>query len=307
MKKHLAFLILLFFSAQIYSQTVSGYWYGTANVKSNNSNNNYLVELVIRQNKSQVKGILNYYFKNIFRSVAVSGHYNTVSRELTLYNIPLTYHGSTRTMEVDCIMNMSGILRVAKAGSSLTGSFIGKPEYKYTCVNVAFNLAYNADISKEDSLLQALRLYKETYQMWTPSATDTLASVNVVQRKVVNFVVDRQYKERETVVTDQIIVESDSVQVDFYDNGEIDGDSISVFYNDQLLAFNRRLSTRAIHFDLGLDSTREYNTLAMFADNLGSISPNTALMMITDGKKRYEVRLSSNLEKNAAVRIRRKK
>ena len=307
MKKHLVVLILLFFTLQSFSQSVSGYWYGTANVKSNNSNNNYLVELVIRQNKTQVKGVLNYYFKNIFRSLAVTGSYNSLSRELILFNIPLTYHGSPAKMEVDCIMNMAGILRVAKAGSSITGAFIGKPEYKYTCVDVAFNLAYNADISKEDSILQAIRLYKEAYQVWTPSATDTLAAVNVIQRKVVNFVVDRQYKERENVVAQQIDVESDSLKVDFYDNGEIDGDSISVFYNDQLLAFNRRLSTRAVHFDLGLDSTKEFNTLAMFADNLGSISPNTALMMITDGKNRFEIRLSSNLQKNAAVRIKRKK
>ena len=307
MKKHLVVLILLFFTLQSFSQSVSGYWYGTANVKSNNSNNNYLVELVIRQNKTQVKGVLNYYFKNIFRSLAVTGSYNSLSRELILFNIPLTYHGSTAKMEVDCIMNMAGILRVAKAGSSLTGAFIGKPEYKYTCVDVAFNLAYNADISKEDSILQAIRLYKEEYQVWTPSATDTLAAVNVMQRKVVNYVVDRQYKERETVVAQEIFAESDSLKVDFYDNGEIDGDSISVFFNDQLLAFNRRLSTRAVHFDLGLDSTKEFNTLTMFADNLGSIPPNTALMMITDGKNRYEVRLSSNLQKNAAIRIKRKK
>ena len=83
--------------------------------------------------------------------------------------------------------------------------------------------------------------------------------------------------------------------------------SISVFYNNQLLAFNRRLSTKAIHFSLGLDSTKEVNELTMFADNLGSLPPNTALMLVYDGKKRYEIRLSSNLQKNATVRIKRKK
>jgi len=97
------------------------------------------------------------------------------------------------------------------------------------------------------------------------------------------------------------------VQVDFYDNGEIDGDSISVFFNKQLIAFNRILSTRSIHIDLALDSKKEINELSMFADNLGSIPPNTALMVVSDGKRKYEVRLSSNFEKNATVRIRRKK
>jgi hypothetical protein len=45
----------------------------------------------------------------------------------------------------------------------------------------------------------------------------------------------------------------------------------------------------------------------MFADNLGSIPPNTALMIVTDGNKQYQIRLSSNLQKNASVRISRKK
>ena len=45
----------------------------------------------------------------------------------------------------------------------------------------------------------------------------------------------------------------------------------------------------------------------MFADNLGSIPPNTALMIIDDGKKKYEIRLSSSLEKNATIRIKKKK
>ncbi|MDU0220284.1 hypothetical protein, partial [Escherichia coli] len=63
----------------------------------------------------------------------------------------------------------------------------------------------------------------------------------------------------------------------------------------------------SIHFNLVLDSARAYNELTMFADNLGSIPPNTALMIVTDGNKQYQIRLSSNLQKNASVRIRRKK
>jgi hypothetical protein len=44
----------------------------------------------------------------------------------------------------------------------------------------------------------------------------------------------------------------------------------------------------------------------MFADNLGSIPPNTALMIVNDGRKQYDIRLTSNLQKNATIRIRRK-
>jgi len=136
---------------------------------------------------------------------------------------------------------------------------------------------------------------------------DTLAAVNVVQRKVVNYVIEDRFKQRENVIANEIEVASDSIQVDFYDNGEIDGDSISVFFNKQLLAFSQRLSSRSIHFSLKLDPTKEVQELSMYADNLGSIPPNTALMIVTDGKKQQEIRLASNLERNATIRIRRKK
>ena len=130
MKKILVCL-LLFASFHASSQSVFGYWYGYANVKTSSSANNYLVELILQPEKGYVKGILNYYFRNTYRSLQVKGNYNTDSRQLSLYNIPVTYHGSASNLEVDCIMNMQATLRVAKAGSSLLGNFISLPDYKY--------------------------------------------------------------------------------------------------------------------------------------------------------------------------------
>jgi len=305
--KKAALLIFILISLHTFSQTVSGYWYGTANVKSIGSANNYLVELIIRQNRTQVQGIINYYFKKSFRSIKVNGNYDSRTRQLNLFNIPLTYHASLEDMEIDCIMDFAATLRVAKTGSNLIGTFVGKPGYRYSCVDVNFNLRLDADISKEDSILQAIKLYKETYQVWKPTYQDTEIAVNIIPRKVENYVIDAEYKKRENIASKEITVDSDTLSVDFFDNGEVDGDSISIFYNDKLIAFNRILSTKAVHFNVGLDTTKEVNEISMFADNLGAIPPNTALMVVSDGKKRYEISMSSNLSQNATLRIRRKK
>jgi hypothetical protein len=45
----------------------------------------------------------------------------------------------------------------------------------------------------------------------------------------------------------------------------------------------------------------------MYAENLGSIPPNTGLLIIMDGEKRYEVRFSADLKTNAAILLRRRK
>ena len=57
---------------------------------------------------------------------------------------------------------MVATLRVAKAGSNLVGSFKGLPDNKYMCVDINFNLALSADMSKQDSVLTALRNFKES-------------------------------------------------------------------------------------------------------------------------------------------------
>jgi hypothetical protein len=305
MKKTLL-LLLLFGSVSLSAQSVFGYWYGNANVKTKNSANNYLVEMVLQPEKGYVKGILNYYFKNTYRSMQVKGNYNAATRQLSLYDVPVVYYGSLSNLEVDCIMNMQATLRVAQAGSTLSGSFISLPDYKYVCTDISFNLTLNADISKKDSVLKAISEYKENYQVWKPTATDTLVQATVIPRKVINYVIEKQYTERENVVINEIEVDSDSLQVSIYDNGEVDGDIVSLFYNKNLIVFNQKLTHRSLKINLLLDSLRAFNEISMFAENLGLIPPNTALMVISDGKNKYEVRVSSNLEKNATIRIKRK-
>src|SRR4051812_48509264 len=122
--KKLFLFALLFTTLHASSQSVFGYWYGTGSVKSKGNANNYLVELVLQPEKGYVKGLLNYYFKNTYRSIQVKGNYNTTTRQLTLYNIPVTYHGSLANMDVDCMMTLQATLRVAKAGSNLVGAFV---------------------------------------------------------------------------------------------------------------------------------------------------------------------------------------
>ncbi|NOT50619.1 MAG: hypothetical protein HOP10_05020 [Chitinophagaceae bacterium] len=305
--KKLFLLLLLFISSHLQAQSVFGYWYGYANAKTGGSANNYLVEIILQPEKNYVKGILNYYFRDTYRSLQVQGNYNAATRQLTLYDIPVTYHGSTRSFEVDCPMNLRATLRVAQAGSTLQGSFTSLPNYKNTCPELVFNWTLNADISKKDSVLKAMSEFKENYQVWKPQIEDTLVAVATTPKKVVNYVTEEVFTKREKVVTQEIEFDSDSLRIDVYDNGEVDGDMISLFYNEQLVLYNQKLTHKSIRLTVVLDDTKVNNEISMFAENLGLIPPNTAMMIISDGKNKYEIKISSNLEKNATIRLKRKK
>lgn len=114
---------------------------------------------------------------------------------------------------------------------------------------------------------------------------------------------DPRYEKRNNDLIKTIEIDNASFTLDLYDNGEIDGDSISLFYNGKLLLSHKRLSDKAISLTLKIDDVREVNELIMYAENLGTIPPNTALMVVNDGDNRYEVRISSDLEKSGVIRF----
>ncbi len=118
-----------------------------------------------------------------------------------------------------------------------------------------------------------------------------------------SVVVDNSYEKRNSSLIKTIELENESFKVDLYDNGDIDGDSISLFYNNKLILSHKRLSDKAISLTLSADKNKDLNELVMYAENLGEIPPNTALMVVTDGSNRYEVRITSDLQKSGTIRF----
>ncbi|MES2892279.1 MAG: hypothetical protein V4725_09715 [Bacteroidota bacterium] len=111
------------------------------------------------------------------------------------------------------------------------------------------------------------------------------------------------FEKRANSVVKTIEITNQVFKVDLYDNGDIDGDSISLFYNGKLLLSHKRLSDKPISLTLDAPGGDNTNELTMYADNVGSIPPNTALMIVTDGDKRYEVRIASDLKKSGVIRF----
>jgi hypothetical protein len=128
-----------------------------------------------------------------------------------------------------------------------------------------------------------------------------VVSQPVVQADIMK--INEDFRKRKQIVSKQIEVGSDSVRLSFYDNAEVDGDSISVFLNGRLVVAHQGLTERAFNVYIQLDSLLEYNEVSMFAENLGKYPPNTALMVISDGDKRYETFLSSDFKGNATIRL----
>ncbi len=118
--------------------------------------------------------------------------------------------------------------------------------------------------------------------------------------------IKEKFVTRRKLILQEIPVSGDSIELRFYDNAEIDGDSISIFLNDQLLYEHIRLTDKAYVIKLAVKELNDSNELVMVAENLGSIPPNTSLMIATIDGKRYEARLESTEQSSAGIRFIRK-
>ena len=110
-------------------------------------------------------------------------------------------------------------------------------------------------------------------------------------------------KPREKELVQQLSLNTPQVRLDLYDNAEIDNDTVTVLLNNKLLLYRKMLTDKPLTIYLNAFPGTDYE-LVMYADNLGSIPPNTALLVVTAGDKKYELRLSSSEQKSAAVRFR---
>lgn len=97
--------------------------------------------------------------------------------------------------------------------------------------------------------------------------------------------------------------DADSIRLVLYDNGEIDGDTVTVFYNGSMIYNSVPLHVKPIEIKLAVSKNNSLNTIELMANNLGSIPPNTALLLIFAGKERHELRVSSDYSSNARIDI----
>jgi hypothetical protein len=112
-----------------------------------------------------------------------------------------------------------------------------------------------------------------------------------------------QLTRRKVELVKEIRVDTGVIKIDFYDNGQIDGDTISIYVNGMPAATNKHLSAKPVSITVKIDAKRTEQEVIMVGENLGTIPPNTALMIVNANDKRYQLYLTSDEQKNAMVRF----
>ncbi len=111
-------------------------------------------------------------------------------------------------------------------------------------------------------------------------------------------------QQRKTEIVQSIEV-NDSMElvIDFYDYGEVDGDVVTIYVNNVAIVSQKPLGTNPIQVPIKLSAANPVVEVVMYADNLGTIPPNTAYMVVRVNGKKYDATIESTEQKNASVKF----
>ncbi|HEY1019740.1 MAG TPA: hypothetical protein VGE25_12110 [Sediminibacterium sp.] len=290
--KILLLLACFFTTVPLFSQQVNGHWYGIGKMQATSDYHQYLSELVLRQKGKQVWGELDYYFRDSLVKVPIKGSFDPGSRKLSILPFSMIYFRSPNARNsIDVNLSGNFTLLVSKTESVLTGSLVPDADHKYTVPEINYRFTRSDDTTDLVMVNEEPVVQKPVVIATDPAPQPAPAD---------------DFTKRAKVYTKELELENPSIRLEIYDNGEIDGDMISLYLNDKLVLPKVTLTHKAVRLTIDLDPSLPFNELSMFAENLGTKPPNTAALIVYDGKTRYETLLSSDLSKSATLKLKKK-
>jgi len=128
-----------------------------------------------------------------------------------------------------------------------------------------------------------------------------------IEHKPLPAIIPGVIANRSNELVKSITVHNTEIYLNIYDDGAIDNDTVSVYYDNKLIISKARISDQPVKATLQIEPSGHPHELVMVAENLGDIPPNTSLMVVRDGDKKYEVRIVSTEQKNAVISFQYKK
>ena len=120
------------------------------------------------------------------------------------------------------------------------------------------------------------------------------------KKEEVEISITEKKEKRSNQVFSHLRLKTNKVTLLIMDYGTIDNDTVTVFYNDKIIADGIRLTHTAAEFELEIDPNKR-NELTFVANNLGDVPPNTARITLIADDKRYNYRLFSDEQTNAVI------
>ena len=330
-KLHIIFLVFAFGAINLTAQDLTGTWEGELGtdqflrlniIQTGNKICGYTEDHVLDNKKSFCKAFFEGYFDTKKQRLIINGKYflkNSGGHILMFLKLKLITNRSEEILEQAPVRTIQYRERISFFGIEIE-PYIALDSSEYVHIKKVANQPYELNELMQDCIGRDKKKTDTVVKKTPPKAKDSLPTTvkiivpekpkdslpsvliapPVVIKKdsaaVAKTIVQRRNKEQI-----RIEVEVKTINLKVYDNAIIDGDTVSILYNGKMLVTHQLLSEKAIELNIELDEKLTHHEITLFAENLGSIPPNTALIVITAGKKRYELFASASLEENAVL------
>jgi Fe-S cluster assembly iron-binding protein IscA len=323
---------LLLFMSTLEAQKLTGIWRGYFSAaagifRDDIGEEMYKYEVQIdQQSNNSVKGVTYSYKSTVFYGKSsMQGIFTASSKNLILKELKLVELKIGSNSE-PCLMTC--YLDYVKIGKLevLQGTFIStNAKNKKDCGSgkVYLERVLKSDFELEDFLAHPKPQVPITQQKPNvkPSTTDAdqlnrnkitdteklsnndKLTATDLKKSVVSSIAPKVLTQRDNFLIKRIISSEPQIKVELFDNGTIDNDTISLYHNNEQVIKKGKLNYQPLTYSFTCGNEAVSHELILVAENLGEIPPNTAIMVVTIGKKRQEIFLTSDEKKNAKIII----
>lgn len=282
-------LFLSFVIIQASGQDISGKWVGKLTQTPGGYSQLYDLELNINQKKT-ISGESYAYMSNaIYARFGFWGNFDGDSIRLKESKEMLIQDVVPKGW-VLCVKNINLAYRKIGNREYLQGGWNGvsKDDERDICLPGSVIMARN----KED-----LKYFLDSVHSEIPLPTVAAMSPIDFSQKFLNTAIRKGQ---------EIEVKNLDLRLEIRDYLRVDNDTVSIYLNRKPLIKNILLAKRSRIINFRIDPTQPVNEVLIYAENLGTIPPNTSEMFVIDGKKSYRLLIESDLQKSAAIYLRYK-
>jgi hypothetical protein len=127
----------------------------------------------------------------------------------------------------------------------------------------------------------------------------TLPEVSMSKIDSAIYATIKARRQNDTITT--IYTNQPMISISLFDNGQVDGDTVTVLHNNSVVSSRLGVSARPYRFNISIDAQHPRHEVVLIAHNLGSIPPNTAKLIIEAGEQTYQLTASTDLSKNSVI------
>jgi hypothetical protein len=326
MKNLFLSILVIFFTVTAKAQVVSGLYSGTLYNDTTKMLQNY--QLALSEYKGNITGysyttfVVNdtfYYGIRKIKAFIKDEQLIVEDDKMMVNNFPKSPSKGVKRISIIPISAQVDTL------SSLSGKWQTNKTKQYYAVSGPLELKRDNDSSQSALIghLKELNIIGTNSQPAIPETSDKTAEVKIKTKETKQKIKTESQKEKISAVSvtptllsygqrkDRVLqtieTTSDSLILSFYDNGVVDGDMISVYVNGQNVISNARLTEVALKKTVHLKGMGEWIEIKLVAENLGSLPPNTGLLIAQDGINKHNVNFSADLQTNATIMFRKGK